>query len=53
MGEPGRAVRLDPKVVRGMQGLALEQRTLLGPRAPERGEAPHVRIVSSRLMEVK
>ena len=33
VGEPGRAVRLDPKVVRGMQGLALEQRTLLGPRA--------------------
>ncbi len=34
MSEPGgRAVRLAPEVLRGMQGLALEQRTLLGPRA--------------------
>src|SRR6476646_9957059 len=31
--EAGRSVRLDTAVVRGMQGLALEQRTLLGPRA--------------------
>ena len=33
MSDPGRAVRLDPEIVRGMQSLALEQRTLLGPRA--------------------
>src|SRR5215470_10736739 len=33
MSDRGQVVRLAPAVVRGMQGLALEQRTLLGPRA--------------------